>query len=336
MMSDANRGWLFYKYPFLEGSGYKSRITKANRYILETKKSSYTYPAGTHKSIELETIYPGLVVGSGYTHSLKNVTENFDFGFFFDHTTGMPVIPGSTVKGILRSLFGQNKGDQHKEEKESLIKDLLNKPNIDVNALFQEIFLGIDTQTGKEKSMYHRDIFYDAYITSGDSEGYIFKDDSITPHSKDGLSEPVPNRMLKVAPGVRWNFSFDLHGDIITAEEKEVLFLQLLQWHGVGAKTNVGYGHFEEMDVNTFQEQQKKQQTNAAINNASGFDKLLLQINKIEKVNNTMAQLIKKYQGSIDDKEKIVNLVKSKMPEETNKSYRRIINRIDELCSPNP
>ena len=247
MMSDANRGWLFYKYPFLYPEQYKSKIKEANKYILETKKSSYTYPNGAYKSIELKTIYPGLVIGSGYIHSLKGVEDNFNFGFFFDYTTGMPVIPGSTIKGILRSLFGQNKKEKYKTEKESLIKDLLNKQDIDIDvtALFKEIFLGIDAQTGKEKSIYYRDIFYDAYILSGDREGYIFKDDSITPHSKDGLGEPVPNRMLKVAPDVNWRFSFDLHDGIISSEEKEALFLQLLQWHGVGAKTNVGYGQFE-------------------------------------------------------------------------------------------
>src|SRR5690554_3416875 len=51
---------------------------------------------------ELYTTYPGLLIGSGYQHESGGENE-FKIGFFFDYTTGLPQIPGSSVKGVLRS-----------------------------------------------------------------------------------------------------------------------------------------------------------------------------------------------------------------------------------------
>lgn len=52
----------------------------------------------------LKTTYPGLLCGSGYAHD-TGAMGDFKIGFFFDHTTGQPIIPGSSVKGICRSIF---------------------------------------------------------------------------------------------------------------------------------------------------------------------------------------------------------------------------------------
>ncbi|MDZ7743476.1 MAG: RAMP superfamily CRISPR-associated protein [Bacteroidota bacterium] len=43
-----------------------------------------------------------------------------ELGFFFDHTTGLPMIPGSSVKGSLRSAFMKDKGGYVK----SILKEL--------------------------------------------------------------------------------------------------------------------------------------------------------------------------------------------------------------------
>ena len=247
-MSSANCGWLFNKKPFW---GNSLNFEVANNELLTTKYFNYNYPKATHANIKLKTVYPGLVIGSGYMHSMSNQPENFDFGFYFDHTTGMPVIPGSSVKGVLRSLFGQNKNDRYKEQKEALIKKFTNDDSLNVKALFNEIFEGIDTN-GNAIPMHKRDKFFDAFISKGDDEGLIFEDDYITHHKKP-LIDPDPNRMLKVRPNVEFTFVFELYDFcdndgkvVLTAEQKEELFLQLLLFNGVGAKTNVGYGQFKE------------------------------------------------------------------------------------------
>jgi len=248
-MGSANIGWMFYKEAFkkLENSNYPRDMKAVNGDILNAGLSEgYPFPNGTHHAIELKTTYPGLVIGSGYPHALKENKENFNFGFFFDHTTGMPIIPGSTVKGVLRSLFGQNKNERHKEQKEALIASLLPK-KAQVAAIAKAIFEGINLD-GTRQTPYKRDIFLDAYVIRIDSK--LLSDDSITPHASP-FKDPVPNKMLKLAPGVTIQFAFELHDTvdengkvILSADEKEELFLSLLLWHGIGAKTNVGYGQF--------------------------------------------------------------------------------------------
>jgi len=250
-MSSANCGWLFYKKPFLsqKENRLNEEIRKANEELLKTKYVDYNYPVVQNQSIiKLKTTYPGLVIGSGYVHSLKKQSENFDFCFYFDHTTGMPVIPGSSVKGTLRSLFGigqTNYKDRYEKEKFELIKELLEKNEIDVKKLGEEIFEGL--KDGEEIPLQKRDKFFDAFISSADNDGYIFADDYITPH-ENPLKDPVPNRMLKVRGDVEFTFTFVLHDGMITAKAKEKLFKELLLFAGIGAKTNVGYGQFEEVE----------------------------------------------------------------------------------------
>lgn len=59
-------------------------------------------------SFRLTTIYPGMLIGAGYSHyAIKSEGEDSDYqlGFFFDHTLGVPIIPGSSVKGVLKNVF---------------------------------------------------------------------------------------------------------------------------------------------------------------------------------------------------------------------------------------
>jgi hypothetical protein len=110
--------------------------------------------------------------------------------------------------------------------------------------LAKEIFEGIDSETSKAKSIYERDIFYEARVI--ETEGDLLKDDYITPHGEDLLKNPTPLRFIKVAPNVTFEFSFDLKDTVLlTAKEKRQLFMDLLEIFGIGAKTNVGYGQFE-------------------------------------------------------------------------------------------
>jgi len=89
-----------------------------------------------YKEITLATQYPGLFIGSGYPH-LTNNKEEITLGFYFDHTTGLPVIPGSSVKGTLRSMFPQFKPSA----KNFLIPDLIAKEKKDKKEKEEEIEL---------------------------------------------------------------------------------------------------------------------------------------------------------------------------------------------------
>lgn len=85
--------------------------------------------------VELTTSYPGLITGIGVSHqtTLKWMDQNdqipeFKLGITFDYTTGLPIIPGSSIKGVLRSFFpvmNQNKFCDCYEEKINYIAAII-------------------------------------------------------------------------------------------------------------------------------------------------------------------------------------------------------------------
>jgi CRISPR-associated protein Cmr6 len=250
----SNTGWLFYKeyyhgidfQPGQKKDALKSEFAEKNRIITSRKLSRYREEVEALKLdietiqwFEMATVYPGLATGLGTPHESHREGE-YKLGFHFDHTTGLPIIPGSSVKGVLRSAF--QKAPQY-------IKYLLENPQdnntpitgIDIDKLEKEVF------DGEGLSPYQRDVFLDAVIVSSENEKTLFlADDFITPH-RDEFKDPVPLQFLKVLPRVVFRFQFRLgpgQGVPITVEIKLALFKRILEDLGIGAKTNVGYGKF--------------------------------------------------------------------------------------------
>jgi CRISPR-associated protein Cmr6 len=296
--SKANLGWLYYKQyyknpetPDVQERNNQGKDTLANRNetILKRKFSlekSFSLPVNS-TSILLKVNYPGLLLGSGYTHEAvfkeKDKEEAFKIGFFFDHVTGMPCIPGHSVKGALRAVFPElNKKGKYDEPKSSMIVKYLemNQQGNKIKQCFDNymkqcgisnvkyadehfaklfakllghvIFEGeepYDFENNeflyKQIPLYRRDIFHDAYLSSGGKDGLFLGTDYITPHP-DPLKDPKPIKFLKILPEVQIQFQLDLKDNLISAEEKESLFKKILLDFGIGAKTNVGYGQFKE------------------------------------------------------------------------------------------
>ena len=189
---------------------------------------------------ELRTAYPGLLVGTGLSHSFGGKGEAA-LGLTLDYVTGMPYIPSSSVKGALRSAFVHI----------DYIKELLKSADIDV-ADFETSIFGSSHSDKSEAKVQGSDIFFDAIITS---TGKILDTDNITSHrhNKDllELAAPNPITMIRIRPDVTFKFQFQLtdyeKDEIkISAEQKLGLFKQILIDLGIGAKTNVGYGTLEE------------------------------------------------------------------------------------------
>ena len=194
---------------------------------------------GDFTSLELKTVYPGLLIGIGNPHEtgteIKGTDEDgteIKLGFTLDYVTGLPTIPGSTVKGVLRSAFNHY-------------------PTAIAN------FLGIDEEDVKDvKNITFGDpekgkcVFFDAIIVNSGKDSHILGLDYITPHKSkkpglDGLTNPIPLAILKVIPNVTFLFRFDLsrfESDKISKEKLMSLFENILTNLGIGAKTNVGYG----------------------------------------------------------------------------------------------
>lgn len=250
--SPANIGWLYYKdyyhglefKPGQEKDVFKDVFEAKNEAITSRRLSQYREQVNTLEmdfdtvqSFDLETQYPGMVTGLGASHETHREGE-YKLGFHFDHTTGLPVIPGSSVKGVLRSAF---------QKSPKYIEYLLENPQgddtpitgIDIDKLEKEIF------DGERQSPYRRDVFFDAVIVSSENEDNKFlADDFITPHP-DEFKDPVPLQFLKVLPRVVFRFRFRLQKGLISETGKRNLFERILKDLGIGAKTNVGYGKFK-------------------------------------------------------------------------------------------
>ncbi len=200
--------------------------------------------------------YPGLVTGTGLVHNSKGIEGGFNLGMHFDYTTGMPIVYGSSVKGVLRSYFIDFCTD------ESICKEIgFPCRNIEeANDLWEDIFHGKRRNKAKDTyhegklkekgydnvSIYERDIFFDAVIIEKAKNGRFLEDDSITPHGDNPLKNPKPIAMLKIASGCKMEFRFRLHNSPnFSKDNKEKLFIKILTTMGIGAKTNVGYGQFE-------------------------------------------------------------------------------------------
>ncbi|MGP1420871.1 MAG: type III-B CRISPR module RAMP protein Cmr6 [Tannerella sp.] len=206
-------------------------------------------------SFSLKIAYPGLVTGIGINHEAK-IEGEFKLGVHFDYTWGMPVVYGSSVKGVLRSAFKDEYVDKKLvesannkwKEKEKIADSMLIPQWIGEADNFKKII--DDVFEGKGKSIYNRDIFFDAVIVKADKKGRILCSDSITPHGDNPLKNPTPLTFLKIAPGCTMEFRFKLvdskiDGKVFTAAQKKALFEEIIKTVGIGAKTNVGYGQFQ-------------------------------------------------------------------------------------------
>lgn len=55
-------------------------------------------------AFQLVTTYPGLLIGMGNPHDAK-LDAAVKLGFSFDYVTGLPYLPGSSLKGICVPAF---------------------------------------------------------------------------------------------------------------------------------------------------------------------------------------------------------------------------------------
>lgn len=242
-------------------SDNESKIDNVNREILRSANAQYCRSANAlhcadeelvSHSFVLKIQYPGLVTGVGITHEAK-IEGEFKLGVHFDYTTGLPVVYGSSVKGVVSSVMKQDKFWEVLEVKKDperirIFEGLLPKlVKITKEDLIDEIFEGKNIlKKGQYRSIYERDIFFDALVVKGNAKGLMLESDSITPHGKNPLKDPKPLAFVRIASGAEMKFRFRLvDSSLLTAEEKLCLFESILLTFGIGAKTNVGYGQFE-------------------------------------------------------------------------------------------
>lgn len=114
-----NLGWQFYRNYFRDFFVKQEYVQNPEAFFAKKEAQIFGFKQDNYAAItaytqlkeqmgfwgfSLETAYPGLLIGTGYNHEIaaKGATK---IGFYFDHTTGLPTIPGSSIKGVLRSIF---------------------------------------------------------------------------------------------------------------------------------------------------------------------------------------------------------------------------------------
>lgn len=190
----------------------------------------------------LKTIYPGLLIGIGNTHAagtnaqgIEEAGAEIKLGFTLDYVSGLPIIPGSTVKGVLRSAFKYHS---------DYVSKLLGIEKDRISDIEKIIF-----EEGTDKV-----IFFDAVPVMAGKNNRLFGLENITPHP-DELKNPIPLTLLKVIPNVVFLFRFGFkqweknQHDNISVKTLLEVFKTILCTLGVGAKTNVGFGVMESVKM---------------------------------------------------------------------------------------
>ncbi len=218
-----------------------------------------------------------LVHGLGETHPLEKFLT-------FDRNTGMPYLPSSTVKGVLKArcmiwkinqydeVVVQQVAETNADGKESkLVKgDLVNEHF----PLFQELFGSGDGNGKEEYAAQGKLVFFDAFPVQVPQ----LRREIMTPHypkyyqAEEGPTEsqsPVPNAYLAVDPqGGKQEFRFCFAAPPELSQEHLEAFLQVFSAEevldfGFGAKTAIGMGQFAGVDV-LRQEQERLEQERLA------------------------------------------------------------------------
>ena len=219
---------------------------------------------GTHTfSLDAVATAP-FTTGLGNEHPLEN-------GFAFLNPYGLPYLPGSGIKGVLRQaareLASGEWGETHGWTKEKthpleIRKDKTIKLSV-IDALF-----GLESNDGETEHVRGALSFWDALpqipgnsldvdiMTPHQSHYYQQKKerktgDSVTPHDS---GQPVPISFLTLPPKTRFAFHVvcdqthlqRLAPDLAEGQRWQLLltaaFEHAFAWLGFGAKTAVGYG----------------------------------------------------------------------------------------------
>jgi len=155
------------------------------------------------------------VTGMGYEHPLEN-------GFAFLNPYGLPYLPGSSIKGVLRRAAEE----------------------LDVDAAVVDELFGSSAAEGSQGALNFWDVFPQGQLAL----------DIMTPHYGDyyqgkasphDSGQPNPIVFLTVAPEARFAFHVEMihqSGILDWQVMLEQCFDHAFDWLGFGAKTSVGYG----------------------------------------------------------------------------------------------
>lgn len=223
---------------------------KLNANDVSIMKSLYARQQGSFKSIETSetALQLDAVSSSPFTTGLGN-EHPLENGFAFLNPYGLPYLPGSGVKGVLRQAARElTSGDWGDPQG-------WNEPSI--AALFGE---DDDQKEARRGALSFWDVIPQI-------KGEALQVEIMTPHQKHYYQEgntphdsgqPIPINFLTVPPGSRFTFYVRCNlaylekfaPELVINQQWKVLldkaFQHAFSWLGFGAKTAVGYGAMSE------------------------------------------------------------------------------------------
>lgn len=197
-----------------------------------------------------------LVVGLGGKGALE-------FGITLHHTTGLPIIPGSALKGAARNYALLTIAAELNDGKDPALWF----DNQTLNAIDERLTMG-DLEHPQAQA-YRRAfgslqaggecIFHDAVVSALPKEDALFAVDVMTPHfakyysssggaAPDDADNPIPVSFLTVSAGTRFGFAVSKRpgaGDDNLVRTAAQWLAAALDELGIGAKTAAGYGAFK-------------------------------------------------------------------------------------------
>lgn len=241
-----------------------SREDRARTEALAERQSALARAAPAESLIRLDALATApFTTGLGNEHPLEN-------GFAFLNPYGLPYLPGSGVKGVLRQsareLASGDWGDAHGwsvDRGYPLVvgdKPVLDSRKQPVMLSRLDVLFGRETPAGESDHVRGALSFWDVIPQiKGDSllveimtpHQTHYYQNGATPHES---GQPNPICFLTVPPGSQ--FAFHVQCDLVLLERRapelardsrwktllEAAFAHAFHWLGFGAKTAVGYG----------------------------------------------------------------------------------------------
>ena len=247
-----NMNYIFHVEYFEHLQTWLEGENEANQYNKGIERFAFAVESPTkewkiidgYRSFTLKTCYPGLMIGTGNPHDIS-VKAAIKGGFSFDPVTGLPYVPGSSLKGVLRSCFSSGKDKESASEHEAYIRSLIEKIKED-----DQTASTFDIKALEENIFENNDVFFGGYPCEYKDKSLLAME-YITPHNKGKFANPIPISLIKVKPDVSFEFGFIFtdyveNGNVFSAADKLELMKRLILDMGIGAKTNVGFGKFLE------------------------------------------------------------------------------------------
>ena len=245
------------KFPFGNGSppALPERKLDALKAVAERPQTNAHWAAAIHSKLAwLESLanqhgkrllVVELVNSSRLLLHLGRASVLENVGLHADRTTGLPVIPGSAVKGVLSTWACW---EEHFNEADGSFHDFTTASTQRRNfrqiapSLASAIF-GDDSESGSTTA--GSVIFLGAFPAAPPR----LELDIVTPHTDPAGRDrpPVPNPFFAIAAGTAWHFAFlATPGSDATSllAQVESWLTEALEQSGIGAKTAAGYGRF--------------------------------------------------------------------------------------------